>query len=53
MFEHFTEKALKVMMLAQEESKRLGHDFIGTEHIQRLGQQCVHTKTLIAIETKY
>lgn len=32
-FERFTEKALKVIMLAQEESRRLGHNFIGTEQI--------------------
>ena len=33
MFERFTEKAIKVIMLAQEESRRLGHDYVGTEHI--------------------
>jgi ATP-dependent Clp protease ATP-binding subunit ClpA len=33
MFEHFTEKAIKVIMLAQEESRRLGHNFVGTEQI--------------------
>ena len=33
MFEHFTERAIKVMMLAQVESSRLNHNFIGTEHI--------------------
>lgn len=32
-FERFTEKALKVITLAQEESRRLGHNFIGTEQI--------------------
>jgi hypothetical protein len=32
-FERFTEKAIKVIMLAQEESKRLGHNFVGTEMI--------------------
>jgi ATP-dependent Clp protease ATP-binding subunit ClpA len=32
-FEKFTEKGIKVIMLAQEESKRLGHNFVGTEHI--------------------
>src|SRR5277367_5198523 len=31
MFERFTEKAIKVIMLAQEEARRLGHNFIGTE----------------------
>lgn len=33
MFERFTEKALQVIMLAQEESRRLGHNFVGTEQI--------------------
>lgn len=33
MFERFTEKAIKVVMLAQEESRRLGHNFVGTEQI--------------------
>jgi hypothetical protein len=33
MFETFTEKAIKVIMLAQEESRRLGHNFVGTEQI--------------------
>lgn len=33
MFERFTEKSIKVIMLAQEESVRLGHNFIGTEMI--------------------
>ena len=31
MFERFTEKAIKVVMLAQEEARRLGHNFVGTE----------------------
>ena len=31
MFERFTEKAIKVIMLAQEEAHRLGHNFVGTE----------------------
>merc|ERR1712032_270885 len=33
MFERFTEKAIKVIMLGQEESRRLGHNFVGTEQI--------------------
>jgi len=33
MFERFTDKALQVIMLAQEESRRLGHNFVGTEQI--------------------
>jgi len=33
MFERFTEKAIKVIMHAQEEARRLGHNFVGTEQI--------------------
>jgi len=33
MFEHFTDKAIKAIMLAQEEARRLGHNFVGTEQI--------------------
>lgn len=33
MFEKFTEKAIKVIMLAQEEARRLGHNFVGTEQL--------------------
>ena len=33
MFERFTEAALKVIMLAQEESRHFGHDYVGTEHM--------------------
>jgi ATP-dependent Clp protease ATP-binding subunit ClpA len=33
MFERFTEKARRVVVLAQEESGELGHDHIGTEHL--------------------
>ncbi|PRQ37756.1 putative ClpA/B family, UVR domain, P-loop containing nucleoside triphosphate hydrolase [Rosa chinensis] len=33
MFERFTDKAIKVVLLAQEESRRLGHNFVGTEQI--------------------
>jgi ATP-dependent Clp protease ATP-binding subunit ClpA len=33
MFERFTEKSIKVVMLAQEEARRLGHNFVGTEQI--------------------
>jgi len=31
MFERFTEKAIKVIMLAQEEARRLGHNKVATE----------------------
>jgi len=33
MFNRFTERARKVILLAKEEAKRFNHDFIGTEHI--------------------
>jgi ATP-dependent Clp protease ATP-binding subunit ClpC len=33
MFNRFTERARKVILLAKEEAKRLNHDYIGTEHI--------------------
>src|SRR6478609_4635778 len=33
MFERFTDKALQVIMLAQEEARRIGHNFVGTEQI--------------------
>jgi Clp amino terminal domain, pathogenicity island component len=32
-FGQFTDKAIKVIMLAQEESRRLRHNFVGTEQI--------------------
>lgn len=32
-FDRFTERAKKVMLLAQEEAIRLNHNYIGTEHI--------------------
>jgi hypothetical protein len=33
MFENFNPSAIKVMLLAQEEARRLGHNFVGTEQI--------------------
>ncbi len=33
MFEKFTDRARKVINLARQEAERLGHEFIGTEHI--------------------
>jgi ATP-dependent Clp protease ATP-binding subunit ClpC len=33
MFERFTDRARRVLVLAQEEARLLGHPFIGTEHI--------------------
>ena len=33
MFERFTERARRVVVLAQEESRLLSHNYIGTEHL--------------------
>jgi ATP-dependent Clp protease ATP-binding subunit ClpC len=33
MFERFTVKAVKVIILSQQESRRLGHNFVGTEQM--------------------
>ncbi len=33
MFNRFTERARKVVILAKEEARRFNHDYIGTEHI--------------------
>src|ERR671927_1361878 len=33
MFERFTDRARRVVVLAQEEARMLGHSYIGTEHI--------------------
>jgi len=32
-FERFTDRARKVVVLAQEEARHLNHDYIGTEHL--------------------
>jgi ATP-dependent Clp protease ATP-binding subunit ClpC len=39
MFERFTDRARRVLVLAQEEARLLNHNFIGTEHIL-LGLLC-------------
>ncbi|GBF80141.1 ATP-dependent Clp protease ATP-binding subunit [Aphanothece sacrum] len=33
MFEYFTDKAIKAIMLAQEEARRTGQNLVGTEHL--------------------
>ncbi|MBD2046071.1 ATP-dependent Clp protease ATP-binding subunit [Coleofasciculus sp. FACHB-64] len=33
MFQHFTDKAVRVIMLSQEEARRLGHNLVGTEQL--------------------
>ena len=33
MFERFTDRARRVVVQAQEETRRLNHDYVGTEHI--------------------
>ena len=47
MFDDFTEKAIKVVMTAQAESRHLGHNFVGTEQLL-LG--LVDTKPSIAAD---
>ena len=32
-FDKFTERAKKVLVLAQEEAQRFNHNYIGTEHL--------------------
>ena len=53
MFERFTERARQVVVLAQDEARRLGHDYIGTEHLL-LGllreEQGIAAKTLAGFE---
>ena len=33
MFDRFTERARKVVVFAQEEARRMKHDYIGTDHL--------------------
>ena len=33
MFNRFTERARKIIILAKEEARRFNHDYIGTEHM--------------------
>jgi ATP-dependent Clp protease ATP-binding subunit ClpC len=33
MYERFTDRARRVVVLAQEEARMLSHDYVGTEHI--------------------
>ncbi len=33
MFERFTDRARRVLVLAQEEARQMNHAFIGTEHL--------------------
>ena len=33
MFGRFTERAQKVLVLAQEEARRFNHSYVGTEHL--------------------
>ena len=33
MFERFTDRARRVVVLAQEEARMLNHNYIGTEHV--------------------
>ena len=47
MFERFTDRARRVVVLAQEEARLLNHNYIGTEHIL-LG--LVHDRTGVATQ---
>ena len=33
MFERFTDRARRVVVLAQDEARMLSHNYVGTEHI--------------------
>src|ERR1700685_1965602 len=33
MFERFTDRARRVVVMAQEEARALSHDYVGTEHL--------------------
>jgi len=33
MFERFTDRARKVMALANQEAQRFNHEYVGTEHV--------------------
>ena len=46
MFERFTEKAIKVIMLAQEEARRLGHNFVECQNVECQNVKCKNVKTL-------
>jgi ATP-dependent Clp protease ATP-binding subunit ClpA len=52
MFERFTDRARRVVVLARQEARRLDHDHVGTEHIL-LGLLCegkgVGVKALVAL----
>jgi ATP-dependent Clp protease ATP-binding subunit ClpC len=48
MFERFTEVAIKVIMISQEETRRLGHGYVGTEQflIGLVGQRSVLVRAI-------
>ena len=50
MFERFTDRARRVVVLAQEEARMLNHNYIGTEHIL-LG--LIHEGEGVAAKAKY
>lgn len=52
--QRFTEKAIKVVMLAQEEARRLGHNFVGTEQVsfRRIDSSVVDAVDLVAREER-
>ena len=38
MFEKYTADARRAIVLAQEEARALGHDYIGNEHLLRVAE---------------
>ena len=53
LFDRYTERAKRALMFAHEESRKLNHDYIGTEHLL-LGlvreEQCVAAKILSSMD---
>jgi ATP-dependent Clp protease ATP-binding subunit ClpA len=47
MYERFTDRARKVMQLANQEAQRLYHEYVGTEHVL-LGLLCQAKQDAIA-----
>ena len=55
MFERFTEGAREAVVLAQDEARRLGHNYIGTEHLLlgMLRQESVASRALRNLDVTY
>lgn len=55
MFERFTDRARKAVVLALREAMHLGHDYIGTEHILRglvVGNEGVAVRVLSKLDVE-